>query len=75
MSDTTIRLSEEAKSRLDLYKRGEESYEDVILRLTDRDNWAGFGALSDTETETRAGMERIREDMREGMHEDVEDGC
>lgn len=74
MGDTSIRLSEEAKDRLDLHKREDESYEDVILRLTRRDRWAGFGVLSETETETRAGLERIREQMRAGMTGDVEDG-
>jgi predicted CopG family antitoxin len=73
MSDTTIRVSEEAKDRLDLYKREGESYEDVILRLTERDQWAGFGALSDTDRETRHGMDRMRETMRTGMADDIEE--
>jgi predicted CopG family antitoxin len=71
MADTSIRVSEEAKRRLDIHKRDGESYEDVILRLTERDQWAGFGALSESETETRGGMERIREEMRGNMAEDV----
>ncbi|MFC6756702.1 antitoxin VapB family protein [Halomicroarcula sp. GCM10025894] len=45
MSGTTIRLSEEAKERLTLLKRKGESYEDVIMRLTETDKWAGFGVL------------------------------
>lgn len=73
MGDTSIRVSNETKRRLDLYKREDESYEDVILRLTKRDKWAGFGALADDDTNTRAGMEKIRERMREGMDSDVED--
>lgn len=67
MSDTTIRLSSEAKARLDLHKRADESYEDVIVRLTEGDRWAGFGALAEEDGETREGMARMREEMREGM--------
>jgi predicted CopG family antitoxin len=74
MGDTSIRLSEDAKARLDLYKRAGESYEDVILRLTERDPWAGFGALADTDGETRDGMAQIREEMRTGIAEDLDDG-
>jgi predicted CopG family antitoxin len=72
MGDTSIRVSDEAKRRLDLYKHEGESYEDVILRLTERDKWAGFGVLSDTETDTREGLEQLREEMREGTTTDVE---
>lgn len=72
MGDTSIRVSDEAKQRLDLHKREGESYEDVILRLTERNQWAGFGVLSDTETGTREGMEKIRDEMREGMTNDIE---
>jgi len=69
MSDTSIRVSNEAKRRLDLYKREGDSYEDVIMRLTERDKWAGFGALSDPDT--RAGMKKIRHEMGETMTEDI----
>lgn len=71
MTDTTIRLSTEAKARLDLHKRADESYEDVILRLSEGDRWAGFGALAEEDGETREGMARMREETREGMAEDV----
>lgn len=50
ISDTSIRVSEAAKERLQLHKREGESYDDVIMRLTERDPWAGFGALADTPT-------------------------
>ena len=72
MGSTSIRVSEEAKARLDRYKREGESYEDVIMRLTEGDRWAGFGALSETEGETRDGMVRMREEMRDGVSEDIE---
>jgi len=54
MSDDSIRLSEEVKG-LDRHKRAGESYEDVILRLTERDPWAGFGALAECDQDTRGG--------------------
>ena len=71
MGDTSIRVSDEAKARLDLYKREEESYEDVIMRLTERDKWAGFGVLAESETDTQKGMNAIREKLREGMNDDI----
>lgn len=71
MSGTTIRLSEEAKERLSLLKREGESFEDVIMRLTAEDKWAGFGALSDTESDTSEGMDRIRAQLREGVEDDI----
>lgn len=74
MGDTSIRVSDETKHRLKLYKRDEESFDDVIMRLTQRDKWAGFGVLSGTETETRNGMDTMREEMRNGMNENVADG-
>ncbi len=66
MGSTSIRLSEEAKRRLELQKQRGESFDDVILRLTERDRWAGFGVLSDSDTATRDGMDEIRRRMREG---------
>lgn len=72
MSGTSIRVSDETKARLDLFKRDGESYEDVIRRLTERDRWAGFGVLSDTESDTADGMQRVREAMRDGTTSDIE---
>jgi len=72
MSDTSIRISIEAKQRLDLYKREGDSYEDVIRRLTERDKWAGFGTLSETETETKSGLDNMRAELQAGMEDDIE---
>ena len=72
MPSTSIRLSKEAKARLDRFKRAGESYEDVIMRLTEREKWAGFGVLSERDSDTRDGMNRIREEMRAGVTEDIE---
>ena len=74
MTGTTIRLSAEAKQRLAQRKRKNESYEDVIMRLTETDKWAGFGALAETDTETREGMDRIRDRFREGVADDIGEG-
>ncbi|WP_460922771.1 antitoxin VapB family protein [Salinarchaeum chitinilyticum] len=73
MSDTSIQLSVEAKERLERHKRPGESFEDVILRLTSDDKWAGFGALSDADGDLQEGMERVREEMREGFAQDIEE--
>lgn len=73
MSGTSIRVSDKTKDRLDLFKRENESYEDVIRRLTERDKWAGFGVLANTDGDTRDGLQRIREAMREGTTADIED--
>lgn len=73
MGDTSIRVSDEAKQRLDLYKREGESYEDVIIRLTERDKWAGFGVLSETDTDTREAMDKVREKMRGNVEDDIDE--
>lgn len=70
MGDTSIRLSTEAKQRLDVHKRPDESYEDVILRLTERDKWAAFGIA---DSDVADGMERAREDARSRSQERVEE--
>lgn len=73
MTDTSIRLSVDAKERLNRHKRPGESYEDVIVRLTSQDKWSGFGVLADSDTDPREGMQRIREEMREEVDEDIEE--
>lgn len=71
MGDTTIRLSDETKTRLEHRKRGEESFEAVINRLiddsTDRDLLAGFGAWKGTDklAATREVYERSRRESKE----------
>lgn len=72
MGTTSIRVSEDLKRRLNLYKREGESYEDVIRRLTERDKWAGFGALADVEPDSKSAMAEVRDVMREGMTDDVD---
>lgn len=70
---TSIRLSDEAKSRLDMFKREDESYSDVIIRLTSATKWSGFGIASGDPAESRNGMDAIREGMRGRMDQHVEE--
>jgi len=37
----------------------------------DRDKWAGFGALSDTDTDTREGMDKVRDSWRDNDLEEL----
>ncbi|XGI82701.1 antitoxin VapB family protein [Halorutilales archaeon Cl-col2-1] len=69
---TTIRVSEETKKRLEMEKRENESFDDVILRLTDRDKWQGFGALEGGK-DSKEGMQKVREEFSEEMDRDVEE--
>jgi predicted CopG family antitoxin len=72
MGDTSIRVSDDVKRRLELEKREGESFEDVIRRLTSTDKWRGFGVLSDEGEDTREGMKQMRESVRDGFDDDVE---
>lgn len=73
MGGTWIRVSETAKARLDLHKREGESYTDVIMSLTSRDKWAGFGIASGDPEAASEGLDNIRADMREQMARDIND--
>jgi len=70
--DTSIRVSRDAKERLDLHKRDDESYDDVILRLTSADKWARFGVAGGDPETSRDGMADLRDSMRESMDRAVE---
>lgn len=72
MGDTSIRVSDEVKRRLELEKRGDESFDDVLMRLTSSDKWRGFGALADEEQDTKEGMRKMRREVRDGFSDDVE---
>lgn len=77
MGDTSIRVSRDAKERLDLHKRDDESYDDVILRLASTDKWAGFGVADGDPETSREGLTDLRDSMRGSMDRDIkptEDG-
>jgi len=40
------------------------NYENALMTSSEHDQWAGFGALAEAETETRKGVETIRQQMR-----------
>jgi predicted CopG family antitoxin len=69
MGTKTIRVSEEIYERLEARKREDESFTDLLERLTDeeRDIYAGFGAWADSDA-----TEKMRE-AHERLNEDVDD--
>lgn len=73
MATTHIRISNEAKERLEARKRPEESYTDVILRLTERDDEVRrfIGKYADVDLE--AGIERVKERTDRDTREKRED--
>lgn len=66
-------ISEEAKDRLAARKREDESYTDVVLRLTDRDDdvdrFIGKYADIDLAAGVEAVKERADDDFRESREE------
>ena len=73
MGTKTITVTEEAYERLRSMKRGDESFTDVLLRVTgaSEDRMQGFGAWADSDLrdaveETRGELD---EDFEERQHE------
>lgn len=69
MGTKTIRVSEEVYEQLEARKRGDESFTDLLQRLTEeeRDIYAGFGAWADTDA-----PEKMRE-AHEALNEELDD--
>lgn len=65
MSSKTIRISEENWERLHALKRSDESFDDLVTRLTTQDKWRGFGALA--ETGTADGMDAVRPQLEDEL--------
>lgn len=63
MATDVVRISEEAKERLEARKRPNESFTDVIMRLTDRnaDVERFIGKYADVDLE--AGVENAKDRM------------
>jgi predicted CopG family antitoxin len=63
MGSKNISITEEAYDRLQAHKRDDESFTDVILRLTDdeRDIMSGFGAWKGTDKADHA--REVREQL------------
>ena len=64
MGTKTIRVSEEVYERLEARKRQNESFTELLERLTEekRDIYAGFGAWADSDA-----TERMRETHERSM--------
>lgn len=60
MPTDVIRISEEAKDRLTARKRDDESYTDVVLRLTDRDDDVGRFIGKYDDVDLAAGVEAVK---------------
>ncbi|MEF8801989.1 MAG: antitoxin VapB family protein [Halolamina sp.] len=71
MGTKNISLKEEAYERLRALKRENESFSDVVLRITESDRWSGFGALS--ETDIQEGMQQAKSELSTGMEESLEE--
>ena len=73
MATDHIRVSAEAKERLEARKREGESFTDVIMRLTDRDADVRrfIGKYDDVDWE--AGVKNVKERMDEDFREGRED--
>ncbi|WP_049971254.1 antitoxin VapB family protein [Haladaptatus cibarius] len=73
MSSKNITLKEEAYESLKSHKRDDESFSDVVLRLSgaNKDVMKGFGMLSDEEADD---LREHVEDVREQFNEDFTEG-
>ena len=72
MSSKNITLKEEAYESLKVHKRDDESFSDVVLRLSgkNKDIWKGFGMLSDEEADAvRGHVEDVRDQIDEDFTE------
>lgn len=73
MATKTIRVTEEVYERLEARKRDEESFTDLLARLTEqeRDIYAGFGAWEGTDRPER--MRAAHEELNEELDADAEE--
>ena len=73
MATKTITLTEEAYQRLQALKHDDESFTDVVLRITDseQDVMKGFGSWADTDL--RAEVEAARDEFDEDFETRLDD--
>lgn len=69
MGTKTIRVREDVYERLKARKRPDESFSDLLDRLTDRDTQfeRGFGALADVEFES--GLAELDDRLADSFHD------
>jgi predicted CopG family antitoxin len=72
MSSKNITIKEEAYDSLQAHKRADESFSDVVLRLSgaNKDVMAGFGMLTDDEADA---LREASESHREKFDEDFQE--
>lgn len=72
MATKTIRITEEVYDRLEARKREDESFTDLLARLTkqERDIYAGFGAWEGTDRAER--MRATHNELNEELNADAE---
>lgn len=69
MGTDHIRISDEAKARLESRKRDDESFTDVIIRLTERDADVERFAGAYADVDLADGVERVEERMDDSFRE------
>ena len=73
MSTDVIRISDEAKERLEARKREDESFTDVVLRLTDRDDDVERFIGKYADVDLAAGVEGVKERADRDFRESTAD--
>ncbi|PSQ65446.1 MAG: hypothetical protein BRD24_07090 [Halobacteriales archaeon SW_9_67_24] len=73
MPTDVIRISDEAKERLEARKREHESFTDVVLRLTDRDDDVERFVGKYADVDLAAGVEAVKERADRDFRESTAD--
>jgi len=71
MATRSLTIAEDAYDKLRSHKRPDESFTDVILRLSgdERDIWQGFGAYEGTGEDVKAELAEDRQAWNEDAKE------
>jgi predicted CopG family antitoxin len=73
MPTDVIRISDEAKERLEARKREHESFTDVVLRLTDRDDDVERFVGKYADVDLAAGVEAVKKRADRDFRESTAD--